>query len=146
MRDALLRARVASWMLAFASMTHGRSLDQRRGVRDVILANARIQGATTSGRRTRNRRDGRAPAHHHGCVVSWILAFARMTRVCQSRPYLAQDRRGRNAPMVAVERGRAASPNLTYRQTTLPSFQQIAAARDEEGAKTFATEFCREVR
>ena len=35
MRDSPLRAHVASWMLAFASMTHGRSPDQRRGVSDV---------------------------------------------------------------------------------------------------------------
>jgi hypothetical protein len=42
MRDGLLRAHVASWMLAFASMTHGRSLDQRRGVRDVMLANVLV--------------------------------------------------------------------------------------------------------
>jgi len=37
--------------------------------------------------------------------------------------------------MVALERGRVASPNLTYHQRPP---QQIAADRDGEGAKTFA--------
>jgi hypothetical protein len=34
-----------------------------------------------------DRRGWRASANHAGRVVFWILAFARMTRVCQSRPY-----------------------------------------------------------
>jgi hypothetical protein len=43
-------------------MLDPRSLDQLGGVKDVMLANV-LAGQ----------------ANHHGCVVSWILAFARMT-------------------------------------------------------------------
>ena len=46
MRDSPLRAHVASWMLAFARMTHGRSLDQRRGMSDVEASMGFTEGLT----------------------------------------------------------------------------------------------------